>query len=129
MSNILVADDSPEMHRLYRTALERSGYRLRFASSGSEALLVMGMHFPDLIILDMAMPQMDGLEFLRLIRQTPEWKKIPVILITAFGAAGQIEATRQFEVAAHFVKANFSIKQLRARIADLLGDTRLATAA
>lgn len=128
MSTILAIDDSPEMHRLYRIALQRPGYRLCFAKSGSDALLVMGNHFPDVILLDMAMPGMDGLAFLRLLRQQPEWEKIPVIMITAFGTGEDTAATRDLGVAAHFVKAGFSMKQLRAQIDECLGLPAPATA-
>lgn len=121
MSTILAIDDSPEMHRLYRVALERPGHRLRLASSGAEALLVMGNCFPDVILLDMAMPEMDGLTFLRLLRQQPEWQKIPVVMITAFGTGEDTAATRDLGVAAHFVKAGFSMKQLREQIDRCLG--------
>jgi CheY-like chemotaxis protein len=129
MSTILVVDDNPDMHRLYRTALSRAGYRLMAASTGAEALLAMGMHFPDLIVLDMAMPDMDGLEFLRVVRQQPEWENIPVLMVTAFGTGQDFEATRHLGVAAHFVKADFSIKQLRATIASCLDESAPANAA
>ena len=121
MSTVLVIDDSPEMHRLYRTVLHGTGHRLVTARSGAEALLVMGMHFPELVLLDLAMPEMDGFAFLRVLRQSPEWAKVPVIVITAFGTANDLDATRQLGVAAHFVKADFSVKQLRTRIAECLG--------
>ncbi|HEV2294512.1 MAG TPA: response regulator [Tepidisphaeraceae bacterium] len=116
MNTILAIDDSPHMHRLYRTALQRPGYRLLIAASGAEALLVMGNHFPDVILLDMAMPEMDGLTFLRLLREQPEWQKVPVIMITAFSTGEDTAATRHLDVVAHFVKSCFSLKQLRAQI-------------
>ena len=129
MGNILAIDDSPEMHRLYRIALARPGYRLRIASSGAEALLVLGNHFPDVILLDMAMPEMDGLTFLRLLREQPEWRSIPVIMITAFGTGEDTAATRDLGVAAHFVKAGFSMKQLREQIDRCLGTAPAAAPA
>ena len=121
MTTVLVIDDNPDMHRLYRAALAAPGRRLLTAGSGAEALLVMGQHFPDVILLDMAMPEMDGLAFLRLLRSQPEWAKIPVIMITAFGTGSDTAATRAFNVSAHFVKAGFSMKQLRAQIDQCLG--------
>ena len=122
MSTILVVDDNPQMHQLYRAALARSGYRLLVASSGAEALLVLSNHFPDLILLDLAMPTMDGLEFLRVLREQPEWRNIPVIVITAFSTGNGLECTKDLGVVGHFVKASFSVKELRAQIAKSLGD-------
>ena len=122
MSTILVVDDNPQMHQLYRVALARSGYRLLVASSGAEALLVLSNHFPDLILLDLAMPTMDGIEFLRVLREQPEWQSIPVIVITAFSTGNGLEVTKELGgVVGHFVKADFSIKDLRALIAKSLG--------
>ncbi len=120
-STILVVDDSPEMHRLYRIALNRPEYRLLTATSGSGALLAMGMHMPDVILLDLAMPEMDGIAFLKVLRQTPEWQDVPVIVLSAFGTGGDFAATQQLDVAEHFVKGGFSLKELRARIDACLG--------
>ena len=120
MSSILVVDDNPQMHQLYRTALARSGYRLLVANSGADALLVLSNHFPDLILLDMAMPTMDGLAFLRVLREQPEWRNIPVLLISAFSTGNGLELTKELGVAGYFVKASFSVKDLRAQIAKCL---------
>ena len=125
MSTILAVDDSPEMHRLYRTVVHGMGHRLLKATSGSEALLVMEMSFPDLLLLDLAMPEMDGLEFLRVVRQAPEWRTIPVVVITAFGNEADFGATRVLGAAGHLVKGSFSVKELRGLIGQSLkGDPR-----
>jgi CheY-like chemotaxis protein len=117
MGHVLVVDDNPGMHQLYRVALQRTGYRLLTATSGSDALLVMGAHFPDLILLDLAMPDMDGFQFLRMLRQNKEYATVPVIVVTAFGTGEDLEATKGLGVVAHLVKADFSVKHLRATIA------------
>ena len=122
MSTILVVDDNPQMHQLYRVALARSGYRLLVANSGAEALLVLSNHFPDLILLDLAMPTMDGIEFLRVLREQPEWQTIPIVVITAFSTGNGLEVTKELGgVVGHFVKSDFSVKDLRALIAKSLG--------
>ena len=129
MSTVLIVDDNPEMHRLYRTALHRSGYRLMAASTGAEALLAMSMRLPDLILLDLAMPEMDGVAFLQVLRNEPEWRQVPVIVITAFGTTDDLEMTKRLGVAGHLVKAAFSIKQLRAQIEQCLGPSNQVNAA
>ena len=120
MGNVLVIDDNDAMHQLYRVALQRTGFRLLTAKSGSEALLVMGSHFPDVIVMDLAMPEMDGFQFLRLVREQPEWAKIPVIVVTAFCNGEDIKTTKDLGVIAHLVKADFSVKKLRAVIQEHL---------
>jgi CheY-like chemotaxis protein len=130
MGIVLVVDDNPGMHQLYRVALQRTGYRLLTATSGADALLVMGAHFPDLILLDLAMPEMDGFAFLRMLRQNKEYAKVPVIVVTAFGTGDDLEATKDLGVVAHLVKSEFTVKHLRATIAaHLAPETRRATSA
>lgn len=129
MSTVLIVDDNPQMHRLYRTALQRGGYRLLVASNGTEAVLAMSMHLPDVILLDLAMPEMDGAAFLNLLRNEPEWRRVPVIVITAFGTDHDLDLTRRLGVSGHLVKANFSVKQLRATIDQCLGLPPQASAA
>ena len=77
---ILVVDDEPEIVKLVRAYLEEAGYRVMTARNGREALLVTRHEKPDLIILDLTMPEMDGLEFTRRLRQE---KNTPIIMLTA----------------------------------------------
>jgi DNA-binding response OmpR family regulator len=77
---ILVVDDEPEIVKLLRAYLEGAGYRVLTARDGREALLVTRSEKPDLIVLDLAMPEMDGLEFTRRLRQE---RNTPIIMLTA----------------------------------------------
>ena len=77
---ILVVDDEPEIVKLMRAYLERAGYRVVTAKDGREALLVTRHEKPDLIVLDLTMPEMDGIEFTRRLRQE---KNTPIIILTA----------------------------------------------
>jgi len=81
-ATILVVDDDPRMRRLLRANLERAGYRVSTAADGAEALDRAELEPPDLIVLDVMMPTMDGLACLRRLR---EYSAVPVILLTAKG--------------------------------------------
>jgi DNA-binding response OmpR family regulator len=116
MSRILVVDDEPRIRELHRQILSRDGHHVSQASNGIEALLAMEMSMPDLILLDMAMPEMDGVEFLKILRATPEWARIPVLLMTAFSTVDQLSFVDALGVAQPLTKAEFSVKELRARI-------------
>lgn len=83
MSQILIVDDSPVMQRLLGYMLTNAGYEVEEASNGPEALEVLGETPPDLIFLDIMMPEMDGFEVLRQIRERYEMKSLPVIILTA----------------------------------------------
>ena len=82
---ILVVDDDPLMHRLFQHHLERAGYQMVSARSGREALDIAARQPPQLIVMDIMMPDMDGLEALRELKKGDATKAIPVIVITANG--------------------------------------------
>jgi CheY-like chemotaxis protein len=77
---ILLVDDEPEIVKLLRAYLEQAGYDVATASDGKEALLVTRHEKPDLIVLDLTMPEMDGLEYTRRLRRE---KDTPIIMLTA----------------------------------------------
>lgn len=82
---ILIVDDDQEMVGLVKTLLENKGYLVQSSLSGVEALAFLEREKPDLIILDITMPQMDGLEVLARLKENRGICSIPVILLTALG--------------------------------------------
>jgi CheY-like chemotaxis protein len=80
---LLLIDDDDLGRRQMRAALEQQGWAVIEASDGRDALTKLGEARPDVIILDLMMPQMDGFEFLEEMRGKPEWRDIPVVVVTA----------------------------------------------
>jgi two-component system alkaline phosphatase synthesis response regulator PhoP len=80
---IMVVDDNPDIITIVKTILEGKGYNVLSASSGQELLSLLDNQKPDLIILDIMMPEMDGLEVLGRLKGVTETASIPVILLTA----------------------------------------------
>ncbi|HEX9142675.1 MAG TPA: response regulator [Candidatus Binatia bacterium] len=80
---IMVVDDNPDIITIVRTILEGKGYNVLSATSGPELLNMLKTQKPDLIILDIMMPEMDGLEVLTRLKGLTETATIPVILLTA----------------------------------------------
>ncbi len=80
MAQILVVDDEAQMRRLLRTTLENEGYKVVLAENGSEAVRSAETHPSDLIILDLGLPDMDGIEVLKNVRR---WAKYPIIILSA----------------------------------------------
>jgi CheY-like chemotaxis protein len=79
---VLIADDDPMTRALVRGSLEQMGFEVAEASDGAEALDVLSKHKPDLMLLDIKMPIMDGIETLKKLRKLPEGKNLPVIMLT-----------------------------------------------
>jgi len=78
-SRILVVDDEPEIRRFLRASLKAQQYEVLEASNGTQALEVMTQHLPDLMILDLGLPDIDGVEVTRRIRQ---WSQVPIIILS-----------------------------------------------
>ena len=79
---ILLVEDEPQMRRFLRVSLEGSGYRYLEAATGQEGLALAAQHRPDAILLDLGLPDMDGLDLVSRLR---EWSQTPVIVISARG--------------------------------------------
>ena len=82
-NQILVVDDDQLMHRLFQHHLEKAGYQMLSATNGREALEIASRERPVLIVLDIMMPEVDGLAALRELKKADKTKAIPVIVITA----------------------------------------------
>ena len=84
MKKVLVADDEPSIRKLYERELKKEGYEVFFASNGQEAIQGVRQHHPDLIVMDIRMPGMDGIEAMSRILE--EDNELPVVINTAFSS-------------------------------------------
>ena len=87
MGSILIADDNPENLKVLSRLLKQAGYKVRAATNGKQALDSFKAEPPDLVLLDIQMPQMDGYEVCRMIKKQACYRLIPVIFISAMGEA------------------------------------------
>jgi len=113
---ILVVDDEPEIVRLVRSYLEQDGYRVVTAYNGDEALYAARHEKPDLVVLDILMPRVDGLEFTRRVRREQD---VPIIMLTA--RAEETDRIVGLEMGADdYVTKPFSPRELVARVRAVL---------
>ncbi len=82
MKKILLIEDDPVILKLYAEALERQGVEVRTASDGVEGLTALARFTPDLVVLDLLMPRLSGHEVLKVMRERPEWRNLPVIVFS-----------------------------------------------
>ncbi len=112
MKRILVVDDDPWVRKLVRGYLEQAGFAVTVAASGGEALAEFGAHPPDLVVLDLMLPGMDGLEVARRIRSSCS---VPIIMLTA--RATEEDRVVGLELGADdYVVKPFSARELEARV-------------
>ncbi len=119
--NILVVDDEAQITRVLKTSLSAQGYGIRTASDGMQALLEMKTWTPDLIITDLRMPNMDGLELCRQVRSE---SRVPIIVLSVKGEeAIKVEALDAG--ADDYVTKPFSVNELLARVRAALRRTHI----
>jgi DNA-binding response OmpR family regulator len=119
---VLVADDDPLIQRLVRTHLDRAGFRVLIAGDGDEAVNMAAADQPDLIVLDLMLPKLDGFEVCRRIR---EFSLVPVVMLTARGEQG--DKLRGFEAGADdYLTKPFAPAELLARVRAVLRRTQQA---
>ena len=118
--NILVVDDEPNIVLSLKFLMHNEGYEVRGAASGEEALRAIAEKKPDLILLDIMMPAPDGYEVCQIIRNTPEWKDIVVVMLTAKGR--EVEKEKGLAMGADdYVTKPFATQELVAKVRTLLG--------
>jgi cyclic di-GMP phosphodiesterase len=118
-SSVLVVDDLEANGRLMERLLSRDGYRLRIAHDGQAALDAIAEDHPDVVLMDVLMPRLDGFEACRRIKDNPATRLIPVVLVTAL--ADTNSRIKGLEVGADdFISKPFSEPELRARVRSLL---------
>lgn len=117
---VLVADDDEDIRSLVTFRLERAGYEVVAAPDGESALHLALERRPDLAVLDVMMPKLDGYELTRRLREYEETRRMPVILLTA--RAQEADVARGFEAGADdYLRKPFSPQELRARVQAILG--------
>lgn len=116
MKTILVVDDLAIFRDPIAASLRLAGYETLAAADGEAALSVALARQPDLVLLDIAMPKMDGLTFLRHLRSDEQMKDTPVILLTAMSDKAQVLAAKGLGITDYLLKSRFRLKDLLERI-------------
>ena len=116
----MIVDDAYVARSTLGRLLEREGYQTVLASNGRDALKELDHSEPDLIVLDLNMPDLDGLELLEILHAHPRWQSIPVIMLTAVCDTHAVQRAHQLGAKQYMVKAAFSVK-------DMLQQVRLYT--
>lgn len=112
-AKILIVDDQYGIRILLNEVLQKEGYQTFQAASGYQALEIAGNHSPDLVLLDMKIPGMDGIEILKRLKEKNQ--EIRVIIMTAYGELDMIQEAKDLGAITHFSKP-FDIDELRSAV-------------
>lgn len=120
---ILVVEDTELLRRMYSDRLQQDGYRVVSAADGLEALSILRSDTPDLILLDLVMPKMSGLEILDLIKRDPRLKNIPVMILSNLGQDADIQRGLEMGAFDYMIKNDVRPADVSEKIKSVLGAT------
>jgi two-component system, cell cycle response regulator DivK len=120
---ILVVEDQEDNRRIIRDLLMSAGYELVEAADGEAGVRLAATERPDLILMDIQLPVLDGHEATRRIKQNPELRAIPIVVVTSYALSGD-DAKAMAAGADGYAAKPFSPRELLATIRKLLGDAK-----
>ncbi|MFH0852270.1 MAG: response regulator [bacterium] len=117
---ILFVEDEPTLQKTLGRALEGEGYEVQSALDGQSGLALVGRIKPDLVLLDLILPKMDGFEVLKKLKENPETSDIPVIVLTNLESPQDIEKALSGGATSYLVKANYELEDVVKKIKDII---------
>ncbi len=115
MAKVLIVEDNDTLNEAYKLILEKDGHEVATAFNGEEGLEKLKEVSPDLILLDILMPKMDGLEFLRHFK-SDKYPKATIIILSNLNEDEQVEEARKLGAHRYILKASTSPRELAARV-------------
>lgn len=123
MTKIAIIEDDAVINQMYRMKFEAAGFHVEVADNGVRGVAMVAAFKPDIILLDIGMPEMQGDEALAEIRKDPASKNTPVIILTNLGEEEAPKTLRGLGIHSYIVKADLTPRQVVARVKDTLGLT------
>lgn len=117
---LIIEDDKFLREDLYGRKLRAAGFEVESAEDGEQAFKLLSMMVPDIVILDLVLPGMDGFQILQKIREGDKTKDVPVIIVSNLGQQADIDKAMKLGATDFMVKANFTLDEISARITSIL---------
>ena len=121
MATVLIVDDNVDICRVLARLVRASGHAADIALGGQEAIDYLACHTPGMVILDIMMPRIDGLDVLRTVRANPRLAGVPVIMFTAAGEGELREHAMRQGATGYWVKGSLDLSQLDEHLSNYLG--------
>jgi len=121
---ILLIEDDPFLLSMYATKFELEGFEIIFAEDGEKALKVANKEKPDIILLDVLLPKMDGFEVLKELKKNEETKAVPVILLTNLSQRDDVEKGLALGAVDYLIKAHFMPTEVVEKIKKVLAEKK-----
>ncbi len=118
----MFVEDDTTLRNIYQIRLQAEGYTIIPAKDGEEALALVKAHKPDLIIADIMMPKVSGLDMLGILRKTEEFKDVKVIMLTALDQEGDERKAKELGADRYMVKTQVNLEDIIKTAQELLGE-------
>lgn len=116
MTKIAIIEDDPVINQMYRMKFESEGFEVEVAENGLKGVEIIKQFQPDIALLDLQMPQMNGDEALVEIRKLPNGKELPIMILTNLGEEEAPKSLRSLGIHSYIVKADLTPKQVVQRV-------------
>lgn len=123
-TKVLVAEDDQFLLKVYLNKFKMEDYDVISALDGVEAMKKLKSEKPDILLLDLVMPEKDGFEVLCEMKMDPELKKIPVVILSNLGQESDIKKGKELGADDYMVKANFSINEVVDKVKEVLARSK-----
>lgn len=120
MTRIAIIEDDPVISQMYRMKFEKEGFEVQLANNGVRGVAMAEEFSPDIILLDLQMPEMNGVDALKVIRDKDWGKSIPVIVLTNIGEEESPSELKNLGVLSYIVKADLTPSQVVGRVKEAL---------
>jgi DNA-binding response OmpR family regulator len=120
MTKIAIIEDDPTINQMYRMKFEADGFEVQVADNGKSGIEMVQSFIPDLILLDLQMPEMRGDEALEKIRSQPWGANIPVIILTNTGIEESPKSLKDLNILSYIVKAELTPSQVVSKVKEAL---------
>ncbi len=118
---VLLVEDDPMVVRMYERKFKNEGFDLTLAYNGFDGLAALKKERPDIVLLDIMMPKMNGLEVLKQIKADPQYKDLPVVMLTNLGdRAEDVDRCKQFGAEDYWVKVNIKLSELAGNVSKII---------
>lgn len=120
MPKVLLVEDDESLRILYSRSLRLKKYDVETAVNGADALVKVGIYMPDVIVLDIMMPELSGIEVLEVLKSDPEYKKIPILMLTTASEINTIKECLEKGATGYIIKGG-SPDEIAKKINNIIG--------
>ena len=120
MAKIIIVEDDPVLQKTLEEYLTADGFEVFCAGDGEEGLRIIRKEIPDLVLLDVILPKMDGYEVIKAVKSGEKTKQIPVVLLTNLGGVRDVEKALELGATTYLIKSDYKLEEVVKKVRDII---------